>query len=213
MLPNSQDILLYGGTADENIAVTDFIYTLNLVTNNWTEQTNINVPASVTQNGARFGHSAVLVNTTLFILFGKDLNGNPTPNLLTFDVANVSNIEYTPTYPLNPTEKSSSAKVLSDAALAGIITGAVILVIAVALGCFFFYKKTHTSEHEEDEDEMVMHVDWKVIEDQYREELPTGHYAQAYGQTLDAYSPHMQNPYNAHTNNAYIQKPHSPSVY
>ncbi|CAO3702907.1 unnamed protein product [Rhizopus stolonifer] len=60
MLPNSQDILLYGGTVDENIAVTDFIYTLNLITNNWTEQTNINVPASVTQNGARFGHSGTL---------------------------------------------------------------------------------------------------------------------------------------------------------
>ncbi|CAO3702903.1 unnamed protein product [Rhizopus stolonifer] len=135
MMPNSQDIILYGGSTDGQLAVTDFIYTLNLATNNWTEQTNVNVPTSVTQSGARFGHSAVLVNTTLFILFGRDINGNPTPNLMTFDVANISTIEYTPTYPLLLTEKKPDVQILSDAVLAIIIAGAIILASPKQFTC------------------------------------------------------------------------------
>ncbi|CAO3702904.1 unnamed protein product [Rhizopus stolonifer] len=139
MLPNSQDILLYGGTSDEKLAVTDFIYTLNLATNNWTEQTNVNVPTSVTQSGARFGHSAVLVNTTLFILFGRDINGNPTPNLMTFDVANISNINYATTYPVDSTDENESINnLLSVGAKIGIAIG-VILVVRDKYTTFSFF--------------------------------------------------------------------------
>ncbi len=50
---------------------------------------------------------AVLVNTTLFILFGKDINGSPSPNLLTFDISNIANIQYTTTYPFISPDSSS----------------------------------------------------------------------------------------------------------
>ena len=77
IVPNSQDILVYGGTNDGRIgkkknnelhthspffgriAVTDYCYTLNLDTNTWTEQVNVSVPTSVTANGSRFAHTGI----------------------------------------------------------------------------------------------------------------------------------------------------------
>ncbi|CAO3688194.1 unnamed protein product [Rhizopus stolonifer] len=155
MMPNSEDILLYGGTNDGSIAVSDFCYTLSLTTNLWTEQVNISVPTAVSSNGARFGHSrmikqftreikliicifciAVLVNTTLFIIFGRDINGSPSPNLLTFDVSDISNIQYISEYPLDSTDSSNSTgsgsyagyaqSSLTGGAKAGIAVGCVV---------------------------------------------------------------------------------------
>ncbi|RCH78239.1 hypothetical protein CU098_006569, partial [Rhizopus stolonifer] len=166
----------------------------------------------------------VLVNTTLFILFGRDINGNPTPNLMTFDVANVSNIEYTPTYPLLLTEKKPDVQTLSGGVLVAIIAGAIILASSKRftcsrlLRCFFFFrrrKNTHTFERQKDEDEDVMHVDWDAIENQFRDQVPPAYQDQAstYRQSPDAYNPPTYNPqsqtYIAHQHD----KPHSPYVY
>lgn len=40
-------------------------------------------------------------------MFGSDINGNGSPNMLTFDISNVSDIQYTPTYPLLPATASN----------------------------------------------------------------------------------------------------------
>lgn len=40
----------------------------------------------------------MLVDTTLFILFGKGLDGTLNPSLLTIDIGDVKNITYTPIY-------------------------------------------------------------------------------------------------------------------
>lgn len=64
---------------------------------------------------------AVLVNTTLFILFGKDINGSPSPNLLTFDISNTSNIQYTTTYPFISPDSSSSSSSNNSSGSSGII--------------------------------------------------------------------------------------------
>lgn len=41
-----------------------------------------------------FCNIAVLVNNTLFFLFGKGLNGNNNPSMFTIDVTSVTNISY-----------------------------------------------------------------------------------------------------------------------
>ncbi|RCI01671.1 hypothetical protein CU098_009612 [Rhizopus stolonifer] len=176
MMPNSEDILLYGGTNNGQLAATDFCYTLNLTTNVWTEQVNVSVPTSVTSSGARFGHS---VNTTLFIIFGKDLNGSPNPNLLTFDISNISNIQYTSTYPLQDTDTTSSNSTtqqgttssLSGGAKAGIAIGCVVGVAAIVAGAILFYRKKskRSNGRFNQDDQNVMHVDWDKIESQYKE--------------------------------------------
>ncbi|KAG1303594.1 hypothetical protein G6F64_009943 [Rhizopus arrhizus] len=210
MMPNSQDILVYGGTNDGRIAVTDYCYTLNLDTNTWTEQVNVSVPTSVTANGARFAHTAVLVNTTLFILFGKDINGSPSPNSLTFDISNIANIQYTTTYPFISPDSSSGnssgssgiipnmgspqSNGLSGGAKAGIAIGVVAGVAAIAAGAFFFYRHKKNEDRAPQGD--VMHVDWDKIESQYREVQAPPVYS-SHGrdsiemsrQTPDAYEP------------------------
>ncbi|KAI9263785.1 hypothetical protein BY458DRAFT_514389 [Sporodiniella umbellata] len=181
MMPNSEDILLYGGTNDGKLAVTDFCYTLNLNTNLWTEQVNVSVPTSVASSGARFGHSPVLVNTTLFIIFGKDLNGYPNPNLLTFDISNISNIHYTATYPsvVAPINTPNSTNVpksldgdnsLSSGAKAGIAVGCVLGATAIIVGAILIYRrKSKSNNRYRQNDQNVMQVDWDKIESQYRE--------------------------------------------
>ncbi|CEG77383.1 hypothetical protein RMATCC62417_12144 [Rhizopus microsporus] len=181
LLPNSDHILLYGGTNDGRIGLTDFCYTLDLTTYEWTNQVNVTVPTSVSASGVRYGHSAVLVNTTLFILFGSDINGNGSPNLLTFDISNVSNIQYTPTYPLlpatvsnpsNPSNNNNNTAIpqpasadLSSGAKAGIAIGCILGVAAIAGIIFFFVRRKRESKGGEE----VMQVDWDKIENQYRE--------------------------------------------
>ncbi|KAI9263784.1 hypothetical protein BY458DRAFT_556941 [Sporodiniella umbellata] len=191
LMPNSEDIILYGGTNTGVLAVTDFCYTLNLNSNVWTEQVNLTVPGSVTSNGARFGHSPVLVNTTLFILFGKDLNGSPSPNLLTFDVSDVSNIHYTAIYPpvdnkdkggnstgTHGSDDPNSSSGLSSGAKAGIAVGSVVGAAVIISGALLLYrrKNTHSKGYQQG-DQNVMQVDWDRIESQYREVQPPPGYS------------------------------------
>ncbi|KAI9277439.1 hypothetical protein BY458DRAFT_504986 [Sporodiniella umbellata] len=208
MLPNSQHILLYGGTSDESLAVTDFIYTLDLTTNNWTEQTNVNVPTSVTQSGARFGHSAVLVDKVLFILFGRDINGNASPNLLTFSVGNISNIEYAYTYPpMDLSMDELDDRSLSTGAKAGIAVGIVVVVIAMIAGFVFLFRR-NKREHSELKEDDVVYVDWDAIENQYREQVPPSYVAFP-GQIN---SPSRQTPDVYQIGTLDKNKPHSPSI-
>lgn len=52
--------------------------------------------------------TAVLVNNTVFILFGTDKDANPTSDLLVLDVRNVSAIAFSSKYPLDSTTASNN---------------------------------------------------------------------------------------------------------
>lgn len=179
LLPNSRDIIVYGGTNDGAKASVDYCYTLNLVDNTWVKQNNVNVPTTL--SGPRFTHASVLVNTTLFILFGKGLNGDLNPSLLSIDIANVANISYTAIFnapsgavvpPTNnntttsPSDPESSG--LSKGAIGGIAAGIVVAVLAIIAGVIFCIRKRKAEKNKQNEAEQLS-VDWDKIEDQYRE--------------------------------------------
>lgn len=42
------------------LGLTDFCYTLDLTTYEWTNQVNVTVPTSVSESGVRYGHSGKL---------------------------------------------------------------------------------------------------------------------------------------------------------
>ncbi|RCH94795.1 hypothetical protein CU097_013392 [Rhizopus azygosporus] len=107
MAPNSQHIILFGGADSTNRVVSDYLFTLDLQTNTWV-QVRLNSALSL----PRFGHSAVLVNNTLFILSGEVVEGLAI-NILAIDVTDVSNIYLASSYPYthattNPTSVPSS---------------------------------------------------------------------------------------------------------
>ncbi|KAG2201998.1 hypothetical protein INT47_000537 [Mucor saturninus] len=168
LLPNSQDIILYGGTESGDKASTDYCFTLNLSNNEWTKHANVNVPSNL--HGPRFTHSAVLVDSTLFVLFGRGIDGTFSPSLITIDVSDATNIAYKSSYSLsnstlnnatnNPTsnttsnitennpnegEKDKNAKSLDNSSrgLSSGATGGISAGCAILLGVilFIFYRR------------------------------------------------------------------------
>ncbi|KAG2230225.1 hypothetical protein BDF21DRAFT_490689 [Thamnidium elegans] len=182
LLPNSQELILYGGSDNGLVASTDYCFTLNLETNTWTKQDNVNVPSYL--SGPRFSHSAVLVDSTLFILFGRGLDGTLNPSLLTIDVTSISNIVYTATYiasaisntPNNttnntiPNSKESSG--LSKGAIGGIAAGSIVAGLGI-IAFILFYLRRQKKENQrklvKDDIDEHMNVDWDKIEDHYKE--------------------------------------------
>ncbi|KAI8080980.1 hypothetical protein BDF21DRAFT_493292 [Thamnidium elegans] len=174
LLPNSQDIILYGGSEDDKTASTSFCYTLNLETNTWTKHDTISIPEYL--SGPRFSHSAVLVDTTLFILFGRGVDGALNPSLLTIDVASASNIIYTANYVSNSTSNlndsnSNGSGGLSKGTVGGIATGSIVFVgfgyYSFCIFCLRRQKKATKQDVHEN-----MDVDWDKIEEHYKE-VPT----------------------------------------
>lgn len=81
----------------------------------------------------------MLVDTTLFILFGIGINNTFASSIMTFNVKDIRNITYTSIYygnttqPLTPFDnttmkKNGASSGLSKGEIGGIITGCVILV-------------------------------------------------------------------------------------
>lgn len=86
-----------------------------------------------------------MVDTTLFILFGRGASGTLDPSLITLDVENVSNIRYAATYgnetsntsnsnsngtDSNDSDSDGSGK-LSNGAVGGITAGAALAVSSI----------------------------------------------------------------------------------
>ncbi|GAA5796963.1 hypothetical protein HPULCUR_002341 [Helicostylum pulchrum] len=190
LLPNSQDIILYGGSQDDRTASGSFCYTLNLETDTWTKHDTVNVPSYL--SGPRFSHSAVLVNTTLFILFGRGADGKLNPSLLTIDVANVSNILYTAIYAPNTAGNSSDSNSndsnsddsnsddsnsngfkskesggLSKGAVGGITGGSVVAVLGIIAFVFLYLRRQKKAKQQDTQENM--NVDWDEIENRYKE--------------------------------------------
>ncbi|KAI8080979.1 hypothetical protein BDF21DRAFT_493291 [Thamnidium elegans] len=180
LLPNSQDIILYGGSEDDKTASTSFCYTLNLETNTWTKHDTISIPEYL--SGPRFSHSAVLVDTTLFILFGRGVDGALNPSLLTIDVASASNIIYTANYVSNSTDNNSNESSsnesnsngsggLSKGAVGGIAAGAIVIGLGIIAFVFFCLRRQKKAKKAKKQDNTPEHmaVDWDKIDDHYKE--------------------------------------------
>ncbi|GAA5808438.1 hypothetical protein MFLAVUS_001829 [Mucor flavus] len=159
LLPNGDDILLYGGTLSEAVAVMDYCYTLNVPTMKWRYH-NLAAPAGV--SGPRSHHSAVLVNnTSLFILFGLNKDATRTNELLILDVRNVDNLTFATTFPFdnvvdtagnsttggtaggNTSSENTNAgdnhkEGLSTGAIAGIAVGGVIAGALLVLALVYY---------------------------------------------------------------------------
>ncbi|CAO3618092.1 unnamed protein product [Mucor hiemalis] len=182
LLPNSQDIILYGGSSGNDIsgkASADYCFTLNLAENKWTERSNLNVP--VTVGGSRYSHSSVLVNSTLFILFGKGSDGTLLSSIMAFDVANVTNLSYSATFgtEISSTTQNPRAAPLSNGAIGGIAAGAAVVLIAIVAIIIFFIrrKRKQGKEEQNNQDKFIVEevsTDWDKIEGQYREVSPVG---------------------------------------
>ncbi|CAO3616510.1 unnamed protein product [Mucor hiemalis] len=181
LLPNSPDILLYGGTEDYTIASLDYCSTLNLTNNEWTPRT-LNIPAYI--SGPRFLHNSILVNTTLYVIFGGTLDGNLSSSIVTIDVASVSNITYidtvlTPVISVTPDGNNSinsttpeqqppPSKGLSQGAIGGISGGAAAVVIAIVAFLYFRNRKKAKERKDYDHNEEIS-VDWDKIDNHYKE--------------------------------------------
>ncbi|GAA5806747.1 hypothetical protein MFLAVUS_000095 [Mucor flavus] len=193
LLPNSQDIILYGGSEDGQTASGSFCYTLNLETNTWTKH-DTNIPEYL--SGPRFSHSAVLVDSTLFILFGRGVDGALNPSLLTIDVANATHIAYTANYASNTTTNtttnsnepnSSKTNVtesnsnesnpngstpnasggLSAGAIGGISAGSIVAGLGIIAFVFFYLRRQKKAKQQDTHEDMD--VDWDKIEEHYKE--------------------------------------------
>jgi hypothetical protein len=78
-----------------------------------------------------FKKIAILANTTLFILFGRGIDGTLSTSMFTIDVSNISSIAYIANYGAlnNSTESSQQDNSgLSKGAIGGIAAGCVIVV-------------------------------------------------------------------------------------
>ncbi|KAI9273460.1 hypothetical protein EDC94DRAFT_580422 [Helicostylum pulchrum] len=152
LLPNSQDIILYGGSEDGKAASRNFCYTLNLETNTWTKHDNVNVPVYL--SGPRFTHS------------GAD--GVLNPSLITLDVSSVSNILYAPNYASNAVTDSNKSDGLSKGAIGGITAGAIVIGLGI-IAFVFFYLRRQKKAKGQDSTHEHMSVNWDEIEDRYKE--------------------------------------------
>ncbi|KAI9273456.1 hypothetical protein EDC94DRAFT_676936 [Helicostylum pulchrum] len=175
LLTNSQDIVLYGGSDDGIRASSSYCYTLNLETNTWTKNENVNVPSQL--SGPRFSHSAVLVNSTLFILFGRGYTGDLSYSLLTIDVSDASNIIYTDTYISNAaattntttdtTQNSNESGELSAGVIGGISAGSIVAGLGIIAFIFFYLRRQKKAKQQDTHEDMD--VDWDKIEEHYKE--------------------------------------------
>ncbi|KAG1048539.1 hypothetical protein G6F43_009077 [Rhizopus delemar] len=164
----------------------DIVYTLDLSTNNWTRP-NLDLSHEV----ARYQHSAVLVDTTLFIMFGLKFKLSPNNDMVALNVSDIKNIKQIDTYPyplpIVSDNSSSTASVstnpandsLTSGGKAGVVVGSVIGVATIAAIAFYVYRRRKRLDRQQEDtqshqlvDEEI-YVDWDKIESQYREiQLP-----------------------------------------
>ncbi|KAI8090132.1 uncharacterized protein B0P05DRAFT_529509 [Gilbertella persicaria] len=139
LLPSGNDILLYGGSLNSTVALSDFCYSLNLDNMYWTEHTELYDSKA---SGIRTRHSAVLIDQTLFILFGIDSNGNKLSNMLAVNVYDPNSLSFSSAFHTN-------RKNLSVGAIVGIVIGSVVgLAIVLILIIFYLRKKLARSKDE-----------------------------------------------------------------
>ncbi|KAK4517793.1 uncharacterized protein ATC70_001138 [Mucor velutinosus] len=174
LLPSNQDVLLYGGTTDEsNPAVSDFCYVANLQTFTWKSHSSyLSLPKN--EIPARAEHSAVLVGTNLFILFGyvTDQGAMTSDTVLILDVTNPEKLSFVSQYAgLYGNANASNVGAIAGGVVGGV--GGLLLVAAVV----FFYRKKKRSQAEANksssnsvsgnEPQEPVFVDWEDIEKKF----------------------------------------------
>ncbi|KAG1232266.1 hypothetical protein G6F68_004378 [Rhizopus microsporus] len=232
LAPDSQHIILYGGHNDSEV-VPDIMYTLNLNNNKWT-QVNVGTDNS---GLARSYHSAVLVNTTLFILFGMNRNTALSTTILAYNVTDVSNIHQLDYYSSgiigtnitlgqpNPVASSvplNSHESLPAGAKAGIAVGSTVGAVVIFSALFLYRKKLtkYMQPAVQGPDEQIMDekkdLDWHSIERQYFElDTPS---TTAVAESLYRISAHQQvlspdtNPGSTHAISKVIEKSQTPNI-
>ncbi|CEP09085.1 hypothetical protein [Parasitella parasitica] len=117
--------------------------------------------------------TAVLVNTTLFILFGLAVYNNPLDDILVMSVNDVNNLYFPDTYPYveqikSPTETPpiEGSSTLSSGAIAGIAVACVVVGLsAIAAVIFFYIRRKREQEKKLDE----LPVDWDHVDNFYND--------------------------------------------
>ncbi|KAI8144290.1 hypothetical protein BJV82DRAFT_81383 [Fennellomyces sp. T-0311] len=166
-IPDSDDILLYGGRRfGTDLPVDDYVYKYNTQTNQWTQIT-------LSQNGAgpRWGHSAVLRDRSLFILFGANAQGASTSDFYMLDVDHLdwrgrsSGDDGSGTDA--GTRGSSSSSGLDGGAIAGIVIGCLAAAAITALIAIALYrrKKRQQSLYEKYGDNPPANKDEMILND------------------------------------------------
>ncbi|CAO3599985.1 unnamed protein product [Absidia cylindrospora] len=136
-LPNTDTFLLYGGI-NGNSVMNDYCYSFDIKTKRWSK-----VVFQSGGPGARFGHSAIAYgNDALFIMFGANSNGNMLNDAY---VLNITTYEWTaiPVSNGNGTsnETDSSGSGIGTGVIVGIVIGAIAVVVIIAAGGYFLYKR------------------------------------------------------------------------
>ncbi|KAG2213035.1 hypothetical protein INT47_011184 [Mucor saturninus] len=173
--PKQRHVLIYGGkNGSADRPVSDYCYTLDLDTYQWTQQI---IPAP---NGiilARSMHSAVTItDSMLFIVFGRTADLELAITLLILNVTNPSSITLFDKFidpativPTNTTSDSfnaTSSKGLTSGAIIGIAVGVSVAgIIGIALILFYAIKKRKNNKTEKEES--LMEVDWEEVENEY----------------------------------------------
>ncbi|KAI7889480.1 uncharacterized protein EV154DRAFT_514362 [Mucor mucedo] len=180
--PNQRDVLIYGGTNNKNNnrALLDFCFTLNLDTYQWTQQNIVSSPNVVL---IRTDHSALVIShETVFMVFGKDSSDSPTLSVVVLNVTNPTNVTLVDRY-IDPkgslipriTNSKGSETGLSTGAIAGIAVGATAAGL-LGIGAIIFFilrkkraekKKREALEAEKQKDQQIeepTHVNWVELE-------------------------------------------------
>ncbi|KAI8980964.1 hypothetical protein BDB01DRAFT_836321 [Pilobolus umbonatus] len=166
LLPDEKTVLIYGGTYNYETAISDHCYLLNLEKKEW-KDCGLMLPAGVV--GARWSHSAVLVENRLFILFGRPTQTSTLNDMIVLDVSNPDKIEHIAEYaygeiPIEPTPSvpdNKSGGGLGTGAIVGIVVGILALLIIIFGVLFFIRKKKADKKNESQED---FPVDWNAID-------------------------------------------------
>ncbi|KAI8996760.1 hypothetical protein BDB01DRAFT_845483 [Pilobolus umbonatus] len=150
LLPDNKTMIMFGGTYDYLIALYDYCHLLNLYTREW-RPCSVQMPVGVT--ASRYGHSAVLVGDHLFIISGRDNNGNILNDIVILDISDVDNIKYVKDYAYKMqgneeiqlvADKESGG--LSGGAIAGIVIGCIAVAIIVAVILYLRKRKAKKTE-------------------------------------------------------------------
>ncbi|GAB5593201.1 Leucine-zipper-like transcriptional regulator 1 [Umbelopsis nana] len=150
-----QKVLIHVITTNNGTALYNDLYTFDANKASWTQIAIGNAPAT------RAGHSAVQVNETMFVLFGRDASSNSLNDIYALDTVNwkwitqfnasgyqqQSNSSYAPA--VNGTQSSTcddstgwKGSALSTGAIAGIVVGCIVVLIALGLLAYCMQRKS-----------------------------------------------------------------------
>ncbi|KAI8057390.1 hypothetical protein BDF21DRAFT_159268 [Thamnidium elegans] len=149
LLPYSGKILIYGGATDDGnekhpSAVSDYLYLFDPKT---LEYTRIVEYEQSQGAGPRFGHSAILCNNTLFVLFGVNQKGLITNDVYFLSLSNSAT--WLATFSLlggdGPDNKVGGTW-LSNQAIIGITIGSVLVIIFLLVGSIYMIHTTRSKK-------------------------------------------------------------------